>query len=255
MIKPLYLDSAIQWQVRLDDGPALNVSAPGRARSLYPLQRLARVISPSHASWATPALVACLRAGVPVVFHDSAGAPVGWCFGPRKRETTLGSLLREALSHPRASQILDDWVRASTRREMMRARAELQARPTVLEPGGMRSHLCNLHRQRFGLPMGPWLRALQRANAALVAQRLHELVSDPALIGHAREGLHLGQLLCDLMQWRLHCLLHAAPVLDVTLGQPDRFAAALIERQGSALHRTCGELAGSLEHHLREQLT
>ena len=45
IITPLYLDAAWPWQVRLDDGPALHISAPGRARSLYPLQRLARVVS------------------------------------------------------------------------------------------------------------------------------------------------------------------------------------------------------------------
>ena len=113
MIKPLYLDSSLAWQVRLDDGPALNISAPGRARSLYPLQRLARVISPSQAQWSTTALLACLRAGVPVIFHDTTGDPVGWCFGPRKRETTLGSLLREAMGLPQGRQLMVGWQQAA----------------------------------------------------------------------------------------------------------------------------------------------
>ena len=255
MIKPLYLDAALPWQVRLDDGPALHISAPGRARSLYPLQRLARVISPSHAQWSTPALVACLGAGVPVIFHDAAGDPVGWCFGPRKRETTLGSLLREALGHPESARLIGGWQQAAARREILAALRALNTRSGNLEPAAVRAHLCNLHRVRIGRPSGAWLRALRRGTAALVAERLHGLVGDPALIGFACEGLHLGQTMSDLMEWQLHRILHASPVLAVTQSTPGRFAAAAIERESATLHRTCGDLAGGLEYHLREQLT
>lgn len=255
MIKPLYLDAALHWQVRLDDGPALHVSAPGRARSLYPLQRLARVISPSHAQWATPALLACLRAGVPVLFHDAGGEPVAWCFGPRKRETTLGSLLREALDRPDWADAIGGWQQATQRSEVLGALQAMGTRSQRLEAPAVRTHLCNLHRVRTGQPAGAVLRALARANAALVAERLHGLVGDPALIGHARPGLHLGQIVCGLMEWRLHRILHAAPALAIAQSGPGRFAAAALEREGAALHRSCGEIAGSLEHHLRERLT
>ena len=255
MIKPLYLDAALAWQVRLDDGPALHISAPGRARSLYPLQRLARVISPSQAQWSTAALLACLRAGVPVIFHDATGDPVGWCFGPRKRETTLGSLLREAMGLPQGNKLIASWQQAAMRREIIAALRELGTYSRNLEATAVRSHLCNLHRVRTGQPAGPCLRALRRANAALVAQRLHGLVGDPALIGFASEGLHLGQALCDLMEWQLHRLLHATPVMNILQHSPGRIAAEAIERDGAMLHRACGELAGSLEYQLREQLT
>lgn len=255
MIRPLYLDAGLPWQVRLDEGPALHVSAPGRARSLYPLQRLARVVSPSHAQWSTVALLACLRAGVPVIFHDAAGEPVGWCFGPRKRETTLGSLLREAMGHPLAASLFGDWQRAAERSEILAALRVLAVGSRQLDTAAVRARLCNLHRLRTGEPAGAALRALQRANAALVAERLHGLVGDPSLIGFCREGLHLGRMVADLMEWRIHQVLYAAPLLAVTRQSPSRFAAAAIERESAALHRTCGALAGSLEHHLRERLT
>ena len=254
VIKPLYLDTALNWQVRLDDGRALNVSAPGRARSLYPLQRLARVISPSGAEWSTRALLACLRAGVPVLFHDTAGEPVGWCFGPRKRETTLASLLREALDQPRWAGLIEGWQRCAQRREAMAALRDFATSSRSLEPAAVRTHLCNLHRVRTVQPARAWINALYRANAALVAQHLHGLVGDPALIGFARPGLHLGRTIAGLMEWQLHRILHAAPLTAITLGSPGRFAAQAIERHGAALHRCCGDLAGSLEHHLREQL-
>lgn len=255
MIRPLYLDAALPWQVRLDDGPALNIGAPGRARSLYPLQRLARVVSPSHAQWTTPALLACLRAGVTVVFHDAAGETVAWCFGPRKRETTLACLLREALDHPQWAELIGGWMQAAHRREIMAALHSLGARACGLEPAAARAQLCNAHRLRTGQPARVWIDALIGANAALVAERLHGLVGDPVLIGFAREGLHLGQSVCALMEWQLHRILHATPLLTLAHAVPGRFAAEAIERHAPSLHRCCGELAGSLEHHLRERLT
>ena len=125
----------------------------------------------------------------------------------------------------------------------------------LLEPAAVRSHLCNLHRMRVGRPVRGWLVALQRANAALVAQRLHGLLGDPALIGYAREGLHLARTFSELMEWQLHSILHATAPLALLQAVPSRFAAAAIEHHTAALHRCCGDLAGSLEHHLRERLT
>ena len=119
----------------------------------------------------------------------------------------------------------------------------------------MRSHLCTLHRMRIGRPVRGWLVALQRANAALVAERLHGLLGDPALIGYAREGLHLARTFSELMEWRLHGILNATPPLDLLQATPSRFAAMAIELHTAALNRCCGDLAGSLEHHLRERLT
>ena len=255
MIRPLYLDAALPWEVRLDDGPALHVSAPGRARSLYPLRRLARVVSPSHAQWSTPALLACLGAGVPVLFHDARGDTVGWCFGPRRRETTLDQLLREALDQPVWSHLIDTWFEAAHRREMLAALRAMNTVSLLLEPAAVRSHLCNLHRLRVGRPVRGWLVALQRANAALVAERLHGLLGDPALIGYAREGLHLARTFSELMEWRLHRILHSTSPLELLESAPSRFAAEAVEHHGAALHRCCGDLAGSLEHHLRRELT
>lgn len=255
MIRPLYLDASEAWNVRLDDGPALNISAPGRARSLYPLGRLARVVCPSHAEWTTSALMACMRAGVTVVFHDATGTPLGWCFGPRRRETTLGSLLREASGHPGGSEIIERWRLAAERREVLAALKTTSSPLVNLQPAAARARLCNLHRQQFGLPIGAHLRALQRSCGALVAERLHEMVGDPALIGFALPVLHLGQTFADLLQWRLHRALHSTATLAVQQASPAKFAALALERHGASLHRACGELLGDLEHQLREQLT
>jgi hypothetical protein len=254
MTRALYLDAATPWQVKLDDGVALNVSAPGRARGLYPLTRLARVVSPASADWALPALLACLRAGVPVVFHDAHGDPVGWCFGPRRRETTLTALLREGLARPDWDERFGAWHAAAERRQVIAALDATGARGQRLDVAAARVQLCNRHRLRLGRPVGPQLRALQRAAAALVGEQLQRNVDDAALIGWARPGLHLGQVLTELLEWALHRLLWATPAADIAALPPARFAAAAIERHGAELHRTIGELLGSLELQLREWL-
>ena len=255
MIKPLYLDAAQHWQVTLDDGPALNISAPGRARSLFPLQRLARVVSPSHALWSSAALLACLRAGVTVVFTDAGGQAVGWCFGPRRRETTLTCLLREALGLPQGGALMADWQHAQERREMLDTLYALQVSSRELTVIAVRARLCNLHQHRLGQPAGPWLRALQGLTEAWVAERLHGLVGDPALIGFACEGVHLSRLLSGLMEWPLHRLLQRLPLALFETLSPVRLAATAVELHGARLHSALGNLTGSLEHYLRAELT
>lgn len=259
MIRPLYLDAAVPWQVRLDDGPALHLSAPGRARSLVPLNRLSRVVSPASANWQSDALLACLRAGVPVLFSDTHGATVGWCFGPRRRETTLGQLLRLALEAPEGSEILANWHAACNRREMLAAlRAMgLRALPmqASLQPQDIRARLCNLHRQRLGRPAGAWLHALERSVHALAAQQVYDCVGDPALIGHAAPGWHLGVALAQLLQWRLHRLLHDTPPdADALPVRSARWAAQAIETHGAQLAIAAGAQLGFLEAVLRREL-
>lgn len=254
MMRPLYLDAAPRWSVRLDDGPALHVSAPGRARSLVPLRRVARVVCPAHTEWATPALVACLRAGIPVLFHDSTGEPLGWCFGPRRRETTLGSLLREAFGRADGPALIGAWRNSAQRRELLAALQAARLVGPAVDARDGRARLCNHHRHRVGRPVGAHLRALQRSCAALVAERLHDMVGDPALIGFAVPGLHLGELMADLLEWRLHRVLCQTPVGEFLVAASGPFAAALLERHGPGLDAGCGELLGDLERHLREAL-
>lgn len=261
MTRPLYLDASVPWHVRLDDGPALHISAPGRARSLVPLNRLARVVSPAQANWHSAALLACLRAGVPVLFNDHHGSTVGWCFGPRRRETTLGQLLRLALEAPDGADLLARWHEACNRREMLAALRALGVRglpaQASLRTQDIRARLCNLHRQNMGQAPGPWLLALERGVQALAAQQVYDGVGDPALIGHAAPGWHLGVALAQLLQWRLHRLLHDHPPLlpRASASQTSRWAAQALETYGAQLATAAGAQLGQLEAHLRLHLT
>lgn len=254
MPRPLYLDPGVAWQVRLDDGVALHVVAEGRARSLYPLGRLSRVVCGRDAQWRTDALLACLEAGVPIVFNNARRDTIGWCFGARRRETTLAQLLREALAQPDWQPRFDAWMHAVERREILAALAHMHLWAASLDRLHVRALLCNRHRRRIGAAPGPWLRALRQSAAGLAAEAAQRLIGDAQLLAFARPGLHLPQLLSGLLEWRQHRLLHDWPAAALRAHPPQRIAAAAVESPGALLQRGCGDFLGDLELHLREWL-
>jgi len=254
MLRPLYLEGTTPWRVALDAGVALRIAAPGRAARNVPLQQVARVVCDTRVHWDTDALLACLRAGVPVVFHDPRGDTVGWCFGPRRRETTLASLLHEALSQAEWPTIWAKWHAAMHRREMRAALRALGATVVRLEPDAVRARLCNLHRERIDVPAGELLCALRCAATALVAERVQVLVGDASLLCYARPGLNLPAEFAALLEWRLHRLLHATAPAQLRCMAATRVAATLVERHAATLEAGIGDMLGDLELHLREWL-
>lgn len=79
-MKPLYLNGRSGMRVTLDE-PALRVSLPERAVTLYPLQRISRVIASGTVEWSTAALLACAERGITITFLRSDGAIQGYLFG------------------------------------------------------------------------------------------------------------------------------------------------------------------------------
>jgi hypothetical protein len=91
---------------------------------------------------------------------------------------------------------------------------------------------------------------------ALAAEQAYDSIGDPALIGHAAPGWHLGVALAQLLQWRLHRLLHDNPPPKPESYQHcARWAAQAIEWHGAELASAAGEQLGLLESHLRLHLT
>lgn len=101
--KPLYLRGDTALRVTLD-GPALAVRQPAQAVVLYPLARLARVVSQGPVDWRCEALLGCAEAGVPVVFLRGDGAVRAYAFGGRRPgldpHDLLYSRLRARLARP-----------------------------------------------------------------------------------------------------------------------------------------------------------
>lgn len=253
-IRPLYIAAGQPIDVGLADGVALYVVQPGRARSLYPLRRLSRVVSGRNASWSTDALVACLSAGIPVLFQDGRGNPIGWCFGGRRRETSLAELLTLGISDPDWSSRYGAWKDAVQRREITAALRCAGLRECAADPKAARSYFCNAHRNRAGVPCGELLCALETAVAGLVAETLAREIGEIPLIGFARPGLHFGREFSDLLQWRLHRILRATPATLLRDSRPDKFAARAVEQHSPTLHRALGEILGDFELSLRNWL-
>lgn len=109
--KPLYLQGHSGLAVELD-GRALRVRQPARAATLYPLARLARVLSKGAVRWSHEALLGCADAGVPVVFMDGEGGVRGYLFGPSSGEDALYRRLRACLRRSNGPKRYAGWRRA-----------------------------------------------------------------------------------------------------------------------------------------------
>lgn len=252
-MRPLYLDGNRQWTVTLD-GPALSVLADERARARYPLHRLARVVCHRSVSWATDALIACLNAGVPILFLDSRNAPVGWCYGRRRRESTLTELIRLAVDEPDWETRWGDWY-VSHERELIAAALRTAGQPCAnLGADNARSVLFNAHRRTFGMPFGRHIRAVDGALNGLCLQLLQDEIGDPTLVAFGSPGLHLVPRFSGLLIWSVHGIAQAAVSPRDIDPNPLRFAAQFMERFGDRMASDAGALLGSLERHLRGRL-
>lgn len=251
-IKPLYLEAGTGWQVRLD-GPSLRVQGGARAPGRYPLARLSRVVSASDVVWSIEALLACLKAGVPVVFRDHRGVAQGWCFGARRRETTLCSLLREAVAQPEWNAQFADWHAGTTSQEALRA-LRACGLPAVerAEPRSYEDCLSNAHHARFGEGTALRITMVKGCLSALVAERLHDAIGDPELIAWARPGLNLTAEFSALLAWDAHAALYGMRVADVRDVPAGKVAARLLETRGDRLAAALGRLIGGFELWLRE---
>lgn len=192
------------------------------------------------------------------MFSDTKGQTVGWCFGSRKRETTLANLLRVAVGESGFLDWLSMWQEATARREILETFRVLQIHrlpsSEISRWPGVRSHLCNVHRIRLGVPVRDWLRCLESYSRALAAEEVGNYVGDPALVAFPVPGLHLGEVFADLMQWQLHQILGLSLSERTLHESPSRWAASAMEEHGAELRMTLGRLLGSLELVLRERV-
>jgi len=106
--KPLYLQGRSELAVNLD----LRITQPERAAMLYPLARLARVLSKGEVRWSCEALLACAEVGVPVVFLNRDGDVRAYLFGASSGESVLYGRLRACLRRSDGLNRYASWRRA-----------------------------------------------------------------------------------------------------------------------------------------------
>lgn len=251
--KPLYLPASAQLQVAVD-GPALRVKASHRAAQWLPLDRISRVLSAIDVQWETPALIACLRAGVPVIFIDGYGNAQGFCYGPRHRENSLTSLLVELIERPDWDDHYQAWLEAVQHQLVRRQLLRCGLRATrYREPRAARSALCNVHYRRLGVSVVRLLRHIQGAVHGMVVQHLHAAIPDQRFLGYPRPGFSLINDFASLMQWPAHRLLSQVELDDLV--EPEglpRLAAHLAEHNREQLMATLDELVTRFEYWLRD---
>lgn len=116
MLQTLHLDGAAAPVAVLLEGPALRLRRPEAADRFAPLAGLARVtVHGPRVHWRPEALLACLEAGIPVVFLAARGTLAGVLVPsrPPRQRADLAGLLDLAASVPGFRGRLEDFCRAA----------------------------------------------------------------------------------------------------------------------------------------------
>jgi CRISPR associated protein Cas1 len=113
-MKPLYLQAGAGMQVDYEE-PALQVTMPARARQLFPLLRISRVVVSGYVLWSMEALLACADAGIAIVFIANDGEiRARWLGCNNRRQRLLQSVL-DMLQCCDAFDRYQDWLRGMRR--------------------------------------------------------------------------------------------------------------------------------------------
>lgn len=211
MTRPCYLNGAPGFRVALD-GPALSVMRPGKARALYPLQRISRVVASGEVEWSTAALLACAERGITVTFLSRDGRLRGCLVGEGGELQDLLGRLWDLLDRPDWRECYGDWQRGMSSRARLalvrRLGLELAQAPDLAGLlRGLRALLVGqvgigvsgfLERRLRGLTRS--LVVEQLAQAGLSASRLQALSGRVDLVGDFTE-LVMVDLYLPLLSW------------------------------------------------------
>lgn len=249
--KSLYLPHGRGWTVSLD-GPVLRIDAANRAVQFAPLRRVARVVSSTDTCWQTKALLACLKAGIPVIFVDGDGRAQGYCHGRQRRETALAGLLTEAIEHPEWTQRYGDWLHAMHDRLIRQALTVAQVRISFRSHAGARSKLYSAWHQRCGYIVTSLLCRIDGFMYPLVVDHLKSAVGASRFMGHPRQGICLVNDLTALLCWSSYGLLDGLKKDDFMKTTEHRLAAQIVEQNCDRLADQLSKLVDALELWLRE---
>ena len=122
-MKPLYLQGKTGMRVNFDE-PALSIVAPDKARQLFPLSRISRVVVSGPVDWSMSALFACADCGIGIVFLCETGEVRSRWLGKVQSRQNFVQLYVELLQRVDSLQRYQDWysamrrmaVRSATRR-------------------------------------------------------------------------------------------------------------------------------------------
>ncbi len=116
--RALYLHAKEPVQV-VDAWPALMVFQASQAPRLIPLTRISRIVASGEIEWDQEALIACMRADIPIILVDSKHFIVGWLTPAQRREGPLARSLIESGQRGSWRNALDSWQAAEERQGIL----------------------------------------------------------------------------------------------------------------------------------------
>lgn len=253
-IAPLYIAGSTERHV-VRDGPGIVIRQEGAAVRRYPFSRLSKVVSDHRVSWRTDALTGCMMHGVPVYFSDGRGVYLGACYGTRRRETTLGNLLRLTLDSPDALNCFNDLLLALENDARQRCAEQHDLRGRLSDPKVVVSGATNQIFSVWHVPPGSYLRAYEcLLRSWLETELLNFLGSDSELIAYPVAGFHLGERLAAICQWDMLIVLASDELTPIADESPVLWAGRIFHRNLIVHARALGRMIGRIEAALRARV-
>ncbi len=107
-MKPLYLQGKTGMRVDYEE-PALSITQPDKARQLFPLQRVSRVVVSGAVDWSTSALLACADLGISVIFLNDQGDVRCRCVGSPQTQNSIVSQFEALFERAGSLQSYLNW--------------------------------------------------------------------------------------------------------------------------------------------------
>lgn len=210
-VLPLYLQDSDALSVDIDSTLRLCISWAEKPQRRIPLRFISRVVCNKRVSISTDALIACMKMGIPISFVEKNGAPLGWCMGVLRRESSLKSLLVHALDDPDWEHLYGQWLQRANLSTVSQVLLMCNTPATPVAIGSPRSVLFNRHRQKHGRPCGKLFNRLAGLAIDELASRLYREIGEPELLTMARPGYNLLLDLGELVALHAHIdIFHAS---------------------------------------------
>lgn len=246
--RPLYLMSTEACLVDVE-GPALAVRRKHRARGLFPLGRISRVVSAASVQWRSRALTSCLERGIPIVLLGRNGCPSGYVQPACVARSSLAERLCEVLERHHWQHHFDNWLSAERMRIVRSwAAARAEAGEVMAEP--RRRDIV----RRFVYAPG-WQQLLAElpgiyhaALLALTCERMKAAGLAATYFGVGAE-LHLADAVCNLL-----CLALALELegLGQVVQADVRARLLIVETYTRGLEERCSSILVRLDRRLTE---
>ncbi|MBK8908695.1 MAG: CRISPR-associated endonuclease Cas1 [Rhodospirillales bacterium] len=262
MRKALYLDGAAEPVEVVLDGPALRIRRYARADARAPIRLLGRIVVSGSVAWRTDALLACMDAGVPVVFVAADGAARGWAVGAQGTEEDINLLLEDACLDRDWKGHREDWIRGMERRSLIAAINGLKVHPASMR-GPEAWAACEARVDALNAPVKAAAIAacLKGALSAHVAQ----LLRGQGIAGRFATGYGAPVRLLDdftrILAWELWPLVWEAALYFCRHGVKHRTEADVrrrlirfYEAQAPKMERRFADLFWRFRWHVREVL-